>query len=226
MEDKQNMDKKSKRHYCGSGKFTLVIGSFLFSFLFLLSYPYFIDCPANYFKRKAVLIFANFDTEYSKKLDLGNTWIKDVPESIYELKKLEYLDLSNNPFNKLSEKISQLSNLKVLLLNKESVPSIFFEDPYYRHGFDEIPKGIFNLKKLERLDLSSNRIHIIPLEIRNLTNLRKLILKENDILIYPELFRGLNKLELLDLRGNYITKDKKNKLSSLLPDCKILFDED
>lgn len=61
---------------------------------------------------------------------------------------------------------------------------------------------MFNLSFLEILDLSRNKITIIPEEIRNLTSLRVLSVMQNLLEDLPSELSDMNKLQVLKVSGN------------------------
>jgi len=69
-----------------------------------------------------------------------------------------------------------------------------------RSGIREIPAGIFNLVNIEILDLSHNKITILPNEIKKLTKLKKIYLSDN-----------------------YFSKAEQERIKKLLPENCILY---
>lgn len=108
----------------------------------------------------------------TKSLDLHNRELTAIPDSIFQLKELEYLHLGNdvvlypplsalknwepkihaNRIENLPEEISTLHNLKVLNLSGT--------------GLRSLPSGFEKLQQLDSLDLSFNP----DLELRNIKN--------------------------------------------------------
>lgn len=69
-----------------------------------------------------------------------------------------------------------------------------------------VPKPIFQLHKLDKLDLSNNQLASLPVELgQNLTNLTELILDDNSIVSLPESVGKLVKLKVLSLKRNHIS---------------------
>ena len=81
----------------------------------------------------------------------------------------------------------------------------------------EIPKEVFQLQNLTKLELSFNKILEIPDEIEKLQNLRSLLLYNNQIVIIPNAIEKLQNLKKLDLHNNRIVEipDAIEKLQSL-----------
>jgi Leucine-rich repeat (LRR) protein len=101
-----------------------------------------------------------------RKLILQNTsWpISNISDSIWSLKKLEYLVLRNFPGLSITG-IKNLQQLKYLSLDGLSLK--------------EFPAEALELTKLEYLDLSCNSLSTLPGNIGKLTNLKELELTNN-----------------------------------------------
>lgn len=131
-----------------------------------------------------VLIFVCFfscaenDTLKRTKIDLSSQRLTSIPDSIFKYKNLTELELGakevifypplsalsesdkeRNRISELPEKISELKQLKVLILNSNDLKSL--------------PNSISNLKNLEVLDLALNK------NLNILTELPKLKLLPN-----------------------------------------------
>lgn len=129
-----------------------------------------------------------------KELDLGGQNLEFIPNSIGDLKSLEYLILDHNYLKMLPESIGALLSLKELnLLNNQLV---------------SLPKSIGKLESLQELDLCDNKLKKIPDSIGKLTSLQTLRLSENELKRLPESILRLKNLQVLDLSLNPL--DKKN----------------
>lgn len=72
-------------------------------------------------------------------------------------------------------------------------------------GLAEIPMGVFELKNLKELNLSSNRLSMIPESISKLNNLSRLDLRGNQLSIFPESITKLIALRELFLSSNQLS---------------------
>ena len=111
------------------------------------------------------VIVSNF--KFLRVLDMNNSGIKTVSESIWKLKHLRYLDLSNTDIEALPNSITKLQNLQTLKLSR-------------LRGFKELPKDFKNLVNLRHLefDLWTNLQHMPLGELTNLQTLSKFVLSE------------------------------------------------
>ena len=86
----------------------------------------------------------------------------------------------------------------------------------------EIPKGLENLTKLEKLILSHNYQLTDVTGLEKLPQLEFLSLHYNRLIEIPKGLKNLTQLEQLDLSNNPdLTEDQINELQKALPKCKI-----
>jgi small GTP-binding protein len=76
----------------------------------------------------------------------------------------------------------------------------------FDQGLTELPLGLFQLKQLTQLDLSSNNLTELPPAIIQLTNLTRLNLSDNNLTGLPSVIEQLTSLTTLILGGNNLTK--------------------
>lgn|GEM_PF-6363779 len=70
------------------------------------------------------------------------------------------------------------------------------------NNLDHIPTFLFELTKLEVLELDMNNLSVIPSSIGNIVGLRRLLLGSNNLIFLPDVFDKLDNLEYLDLKNN------------------------
>jgi len=102
------------------------------------------------------------------ELDLRESNITHLPESIGQLTKLLWLDLSENNLISLPESIGSLIGLTELVLDGNNLTSL--------------PESIGKLTGLYELDLSENNLTSLPESIGQLTALDRVHLYGNDLL--------------------------------------------
>lgn len=72
--------------------------------------------------------------------------------------------------------------------------------------YREIPIEVFNISdKLRNLDLSKNKISILPDDISRLKKLKQLNLDSNKLEVLPNSFGSMNKLEIVNISNNMIS---------------------
>ena len=103
----------------------------------------------------------------AKELNLSYLGLTELPEALWQLTKLESLDVSGNRIYELPEALGQLTQLRKLFI------------------FD-------------------NRLSVLPEALSKLPQLRKLIAFDNQLMALPDALRKLNQLELLRVEGNHL----------------------
>lgn len=125
--------------------------------------------------------------ETRKELNLNGKEITTLPDSIKELKALEFLRLDRTKLVSLPESIGQLSKLKSLSLSRTDINSL--------------PESIGQLAALMLLNISHTRVDSLPKSLERLTNLESLDLSYSKFTSIPEQLGRLPKLRQLELCG-------------------------
>jgi len=166
-----------------------------------------------YFKSRALKEFPEVTSLTNlKKLVVTNSLIAKIPETIGNLKSLEYLDLSIGDLTELPDSLANLKKLKYLDLSgndivslPEVIPKMSKLEYLNLSGNDLVsfPEGISKMSKLQNLDLSNNNLKTLPSDINKLKKLSILDLSSNSGEITNiELIKSLKKLKSLNLSGN------------------------
>ncbi|XP_078616419.1 uncharacterized protein LOC144884811 [Branchiostoma floridae x Branchiostoma japonicum] len=121
-------------------------------------------------------------------LDLSDQHLKQLPDELFELTKLQALTLNENKNIQLSEKLIRLTNLKLLTLNDCNL--------------ETVPAAVMKLTQLEALILSYNRNITLPDEMSSLVNLTVLNLYNCNLDSLPPVVLKLPHLQILDLSHN------------------------
>jgi Leucine-rich repeat (LRR) protein len=100
------------------------------------------------------------------------------------------LDLSNRGLTQVPNSVSNLNELKKLILFKNQI--------------DTLPDFIGGKDSLEKLSLKSNRLVLIEPKAMDLPNLKELDLRFNKLVSIPDSMHLLPSLEILDLRNNQL----------------------
>ena len=128
-----------------------------------------------------------------KHLIINNKNIIQINPHFYShLKYLESLNLSHNVIGEISNKITNLQNLKVLNLSDNFI--------------SVLPSFLKDLKYLEELLLNNNKIEFIPTSIQFFPSLKILNICQNNIERIPMEIGLINKLESLSLEKNEFTE--------------------
>lgn len=146
-------------------------------------------------------------------LDLSSNQLSRVSQGLGQLTALTDLRLSSNSLNSLpSIAMSNLRNLQSLYLSGNSfltfpiITSTQLRQLYLdKNSLLAIPSDLSHLKYLSVLNLSHNKIAILPKAMANLVNLKELYLKKNLISEIPNWLLCLSKLQRFDLSENNLT---------------------
>lgn len=122
------------------------------------------------------------------RLTLRGQGLSEIPQEIFQLKNLVYLDVSKNKITRVPSGIGNFQNLKYLDLSKNDI--------------EYVSPDIGKLRNLRYLDFSENRLTSLPPNIGEMENLRKLSLNENRLDSIPSEIGRLSKLEELQVWRN------------------------
>ncbi|KAJ0404854.1 hypothetical protein P43SY_007936 [Pythium insidiosum] len=124
-------------------------------------------------------------------LKLCQNKLVELPEALFELTALTYLDLSHNQLQgSLSERLGNLVNLKELSLGTNRI--------------QQLPESLGQLSNLEVLRLEENKMEKLPQSIGNLRRLNTLVAHTNSLATLPSAFSSLRCLQMLDLKKNFL----------------------
>jgi Leucine-rich repeat (LRR) protein len=171
-----------------------------------------------------------------RKVNASNLSLEKLPNGLYRISKLNYLDLSNNNLSELSPKIERLQYLKTLNLANNKLKDLPLEFGFIRYIenldlshnlLDSIPEVLkyskhlqkLNLSnnaisevnlitqvKLNQLDLSNNALSQLPKSFTKLKLITDLNLSNNLFTVFPPQLGNLRKILRLDLSNNQLTK--------------------
>ncbi len=154
--------------------------------------------------------------KHIRAISLSSWSPASLPESIMNLEKLKYANLSCNELTILPKSMDLLTRLNYLDLgwNKfTSIPSFLAKVKLVKkirldlnhNEITSIPKWIRNLKSLNYLNLRDNKIQSIPDSIGYLKSMQYLDLRENQIEYIPDSIGLMSSLRVLWLNNNQIT---------------------
>ncbi|KAK9058875.1 hypothetical protein SSX86_023719 [Deinandra increscens subsp. villosa] len=132
-----------------------------------------------------------FNHAYLRVLYLHGIRLKTLPESVYKLKHLKYLNVSHSGIEVISDSIICLQNLQALVLCSCQM-------------LRELPESVCELKQLKYLDLSHSSIESLPESFIHLQNLQVLLLSFcSGLRKLPEGLRRMTNLRSLDINFCY-----------------------
>jgi internalin A len=148
------------------------------------------------------------------ELDLSQSDMTQLPESLGELSHVQRLNLSGNRLTQISlDVLGRLSNLQHLDLHKNQltcIPSKLVQLGNLQHldlhknQLTHISPELGKLCNLQYLDLHKNQLTHIPPELGQLRNLQHLDLYDNQLRHIPPELGQLTSLQNLDLSGNQL----------------------
>jgi small GTP-binding protein len=141
-----------------------------------------------------------FELEKLEILNLSGNALTSIPESITKLQNLTLLGLSDNGLTTFPESIAKLQNLTLLDLD--------------RNGLTTVPNSITKLQNLTSLSLSNNSLTTVPDSITKLQNLTSLGLWNNQFDSIPDVIYELHSLEKLNFNNIGIKGNKIKEISS------------
>jgi Leucine-rich repeat (LRR) protein/HPt (histidine-containing phosphotransfer) domain-containing protein len=155
-------------------------------------------------------------------LEIGSRFttstIAHVPPQIGCLSSLTSLNIISHTLQELPNEISNLTNLRSLLISNSRGHSTFTSLPpqitqlcnleslnLCWNRITDIPASIVNMTSLRRLNISNNSLEIIPPELGQMTRLKRLNLSENKLRNIPDSIGELACLDRLILSRNNLT---------------------
>jgi internalin A len=118
------------------------------------------------------------------RMDLTSNFLSEIPKCISEMSQLRHLILKYNSITSISKGFKFPSNLRTLDLSENHLK--------------ELPEDVFSDSlELQQLNLFSNRLHSLPPSIVKLINLSSLDVTQNYIQRLPKDFCSLANLEIV-----------------------------
>ncbi|MGK7958886.1 MAG: COR domain-containing protein [Crocosphaera sp.] len=127
-----------------------------------------------------------------EEVDLSNKGLSSIPDLLWDLTNIKFLNLSNNRIKNIPEKISNLYNLKWIIIDNNCLANM--------------PFCIFDMSSVEILTLNANLLDSIPEINTNNCQIRIIDLSENRLSTFPRFLTNIKTLEWLDISDNKIPK--------------------
>lgn len=149
------------------------------------------------------------DSTGTIKLILKKQKFTTIPQEIFALTSLQYLDLSRNKIDSIPADIRKLKNLQVLILSSNQISSL--------------PPEIYQLKNLRILRLGKNSISYISKQIIQLEKLEVLDLWNNEVSQIPYELGQLPNLKEIDFRGISLNIEQQEAILEIIPDTVTVY---
>jgi len=132
-------------------------------------------------------------SEFNKTITLvciQNNNFQEVPDILYEFKKLEHLNMHGNYLSRIPDDITIFRHLSRLYLGDNDIISL-------PNIFDQLPK-------LKKASFENNCLSRLPPTFENLGELETLNLARNNFVIFPPALLKLKSLKILNIERNRI----------------------
>ena len=147
------------------------------------------------------------------RLSLAQRELTGIPDRVFELANLRYLDLRDNRLTSLPPEIGQLTRLENLFLGDNKLTNVPPQLGALSHlnSLDlnnnllrRLPAELAQLESLGSLMLAGNQLEVLPPPVSRLRRLEALWLDENQLGALPETIGALGRLRILRLGGNHL----------------------
>lgn len=156
-----------------------------------------------------------------QKVNLCHNQLSRLPDSLAQLTNVKLLDCSNNQLTEIPESLSEMLALEQLYLRHNKLrllpklPAPALKELYI--GNNQIEQlqteQLSCLTAISLLELSNNKIKMVPEQITLLSTLTRLDLTNNDITSLPASLSLLPNLKVLLLEGNPLRGIRRDLLS-------------
>ncbi|MBF0433165.1 MAG: leucine-rich repeat domain-containing protein, partial [Fibrobacteria bacterium] len=145
-------------------------------------------------------------------LDLSNTQLEVIPDTIKTLQSLRELRLSATSLTQISDSICNLGELAKLYIDQNQLEVLpdslhrlkkLLELDVHQNKLEVIPDSLGSLINLKRLNLGKNKIKNLPANIGRLINLTYFNIGNNQISALPDSIGNLSLLDTLNIFHNY-----------------------
>jgi|GEM_PF-4419916 len=143
-------------------------------------------------------------------IDLENNRFDHIPNKLSKLRRLKELYLGNNLLSDISDDFSKLKSLEIVGLAQNQLR--------------KFPLVFLRMKNLRVLDISSNGIKELPEELDNLSRLEILVLRDNKLNNISNSILKLKKLKVLDLAGNPIPSVRLQEIKLSLKNTEVIIE--
>jgi hypothetical protein len=165
-----------------------------------------------YFEENTNLNFARHHKRRTDKFICKNDELTDIPKSLFAMKKLTYINFTNNNLEKIDSKIGNLRYLKEVNLSFNKIRNLppEFKDLVYIENLNlsfnrlgHIPGYLLKMNFLINLDLSHNQLTRFENNIR-LHSIQKINISHNKLTELSKEIGSMRKLQILDASNNLL----------------------
>ena len=164
--------------------------------------------------------------------DFSRSKLSVLPNAFRNIGKLTHLNISDNEFTVLDEKIADKKYIFLLDFSNNKIKAIpdwigkcvYLTELYANdNSLEQINGKLGFLTRLQNLQIRNNFLSDLPKELVNLNNLTSLDISFNEFTTVPEVIFAMKQLKFLDISGNEIGENDKQKLKEALPNTEIKF---
>ena len=123
---------------------------------------------------------------------IQNNRFKEIPEILYEFKKMEHLNMHGNLLPSIPERFKEFIHLSRIHLGDNDL--------------DHLPDVFENLKQLKEANFQNNNLTRLPKSFSQLCELESLDISHNAFIKFPESILPLKKLKILNVEWNRLHK--------------------
>ena len=142
-------------------------------------------------------------------LGLRKTKLAALPASVPTLRKLTWMDISQNGMTALPPELGRLSQLTELYASDNALVAL--------------PPEIGSLTRLRYLNLDRNKLTALPETIEKLTALEWLRLNSNELTALPAGLARMKSLKRLYIRGNKFSPETLAGITNSLKGVEVVF---
>lgn len=153
------------------------------------------------------------------------------PNAMDKMLNLKTLYLFSNEIKTVESGLGKIPNLEKLVISNNLSLKYLPEDLGDLKSLEELnlssnrisklPKSIGQLSNLKSLDLSGNRIVRLPENMGNLSQLNYLNLSHNQLVALPESLAEIRQLQSIILTRNNMTEKQLERYQNRMPNCRF-----
>jgi internalin A len=124
----------------------------------------------------------------ARELSLGGLGLQELPDALWDLERLQQLNVAYNELTTLPAELGRLTQLQRLSVMHNRLTAL--------------PAALWELIQLRDLNVSHNRLTSMPEMLSRLARLQKLSVAHNELVLLPGALGQLTELQTLDVSHN------------------------